>query len=210
MAGREIRLELIDYIDERLKNNPLAKLAIDQKDPRTLMVEAAKICVGIKEKTGKNDGPLVNLFQDTVGGISNEYWCMSFVQSMIAYAEVKTGIDSPLIASELCSAVWHKSPKASRVKIAPLAGAVIIFADVKKGKVLSTGHTEILLSTDGKTIQAIGGNTSGTLKQLPSEGVRAVDRNGNGVWYTVRSTKGTASRKILGYLIPFPAAKKKA
>jgi hypothetical protein len=81
-----------------------------------------------------------------------------------------------------------------RVKIHPLAGAIAIWGDVGK----SSGHTEVVLSADSKSFQAIGGNTSGTTK--PGQ---AVNRDGNGVFYTVRSMKSTKRRKLLGFLKPF-------
>jgi len=195
---RQIESELIQYIDKRLEKNGLAQDAIKRKDARALMVQAAATLVGIKEATGRNDGKMVKLIQETVGGSSGEAWCMSLIQSLIAYAEHKTDVSSPVIASERCYAVWHKTPKTSRVKIAPLAGAIAIWNDVGR----TTGHTEMVLSADGVNMQCIGGNTSGTLN--PGD---VVNPNGNGVYYTVRSMKVTKKRALLGFLIPFPKVK---
>ncbi len=195
---RKIEPKLVKYIDDRLKTNGLAQDALKRKDARGLMVQAASALVGIKEKSGRNDGAMVELIQETVGSASGEAWCMAMIQSLIAYAEVKTGKKSGVYPSELCYAVWHKTPVGSRVKILPLAGAIAIWNDTGK----TTGHTEMVLSSDGKTFTAIGGNTGGTTK--PGERVEA---NGNGIYYTVRSTKPTAKRKILGYLVPFEKVK---
>jgi hypothetical protein len=191
---RKIEKELVDFIDKKLEKNGLAQDALARKDARALMVQAASALVGIKEATGRNDGKMVKLLQETVGGASGEPWCASMIQSLIAYAEVKTGKKSPIIASELCFAMWHKSPKTSRVKLLPLAGAIAIWNDVGK----TTGHTEMVLSCDGQIFQAVGGNTGGTT--TPGEPVEA---NGNGVYYTVRSMKGTKKRALLGFLKPF-------
>lgn len=204
--GRQLEPKLKAKTLAKLKNNGIAQAAIAAKDARTFFIECAKAWVGTKEATGRNDGEDIELFQETIGGHSREYWCMSFVQSMLALAEEVCGVKSPVYASELCSAVWAKTPVKQRVKTHPLAGAIIIFGDIKNGKVQSTGHTEILLSSDGNTIQAVGGNTSGTLVRIV-KGTQAVNRNGNGVYYTLRSTKPTKNRKILGYLIPFEKVK---
>lgn len=191
---RNIEPKMVQYLDKKLEKNGLAQEAIKSKNPRALMVQAAASCVGIKEATGRNDGEMVKLIQETVGGASGEAWCMALVQTLIAYAEVKTGVKSPVVVSELCYNVWHKTPKSQRVKILPLAGAIAIWNDTGK----TTGHTEIVLSADGKTMQCIGGNTGGTTK--PGEPIQA---NGNGCYYTTRPMKGTAKRALLGFIKPF-------
>lgn len=191
---RKIEPALVSYIDKKLEKNGLAQVALKNKDARTLFRLAAESCVGITEATGKNDGKMVRLIQETVGGASGEPWCMALVMSCLAYAETKCKVKSPIYESEHCQTVWAKTPKSQRVKLLPLAGAIAIWADTGK----STGHTEIVLSCDGKTMNCVGGNTSGTTK--PGE---AVNRDGNACVYTVRSMKGTAKRKLLGFLRPF-------
>lgn len=195
---RKIEAELVNFIDKKLEKNGLAQEALKNKDARALMVQAATTLVGIREATGRNDGKMIRLLQETVGGASGESWCMSTIQSLIAYAEVKTGKKSPVIDSELCLTVWQKTPKSSRVKLLPMAGAIAIWNDTGK----TTGHTEMVISADGVTMQCIGGNTGGTTK--PGQPVEA---NGNGVYYTVRSMKGTKKRALLGFLIPFEKIK---
>lgn len=196
---RELNPQLLKYIDDKLAKNGLAQRAIEQKDARALVWICATALVGIQEATGRNDGKMVNLIQDTVGGMDEWPWCMSMVQTCIAYAEAKTGIKSPIAVGEGCIDVWNRTPKAQRVKILPLAGAIAIWGDLlSSGKLKGTGHTEVVLSSDGKVFQAVGGNTSGSLN--PKE---AVNREGNGVYYTVRSHSSTAKRKLLGFLKPF-------
>lgn len=191
---RSIEPQMVQFIDAKLKGNGLAKNAIEAKDARTLFRLASEACVGIQEATGRNDGKMVKLIQETVGGAAGEPWCMALVQTCLAYAEIKTGLTSPIPASEHCLTVWEKTPKRLRVKALPLSGAIAIWNDTGK----TSGHTEIVLSCDGKTFQAVGGNTSGA--KSPGE---AVNREGNGCYYTVRSMKSTAKRKLLGFLKPF-------
>lgn len=194
MEKRHIEPKLVDLIDKRLEKNGLAQHAIEHKDPVPLMVQAATCLVGIKEATGKNDGKEVELFQKTIGGAGHEPWCCSLVQSVVAYAEKKTGKESPLYATELCVALWEHSPKRLRVQGVPPAGSIMVFQDVGK----QTGHVELVISSDGKTVHCIGGNTSGTTSEK-----QAVNREGNGCFYTVRTSHGTAKRRVLGYLLPF-------
>lgn len=191
---REIEDKMVEYIDAKLKGNGLADDALQRKDARTLFRLAAESCVGIQEATGRNDGKMVKLIQETIGSAVGEPWCAALVQTCLAYAENKTGVESPVEPTEHCQTMWADTPKKQRVKTVPLSGAIAVWADTGK----STGHTEIVLSCDGKTFNAVGGNTSGSVS--PGD---PVNRDGNGCFYTVRSMKNTAKRKLLGFIKPF-------
>lgn len=194
MVIRKIEPEMIKFLDDRLKDNGLAALAVKTRDARLLMTEAVKVCVGIREKTGNNDGPMVELIQETIGSHSREAWCMALVQTMIAYAELKTGLISPIYASEHCMTTWRETPAYQRVKIMPLPGAIVIW---KHGNT-DNGHTGIVLGCDDKKFQAVEGNTTyGT--NLKGE----VIRDGGGVYYTVRSKGGNSDMRVVGFLKPF-------
>jgi hypothetical protein len=192
--ARQIEPKMVAFLDEKLKSNGLAQHAIEAKDARLLATEAAKVCVGIREKTGNNDGPMVELIQETIGGHDHEAWCQSFVQTCIAYAELKTGIKSPLVAGEHCLSVWEDTPHAQRVKMNPLPGALCIWRHGNS----SNGHTGIVLGADEETMHLVEGNT--TAGQTP-EG--KVVREGGGVYYTVRSRKGSGDMHVVGFLRPF-------
>lgn len=196
---REIQNAMVQFIDERLKLNGLAQLAIEEKNPRALMIEAAKVCVGIREKTNNNDGPMVELIQKTIGDASNEAWCMAFVQTCVAYAELKTGVKSPLKVSEHCMTTWHNTPVDQRVKYHPLPGAIVIWRHGNG----SSGHTGIILGADRDTFLAVEGNTTS------GKAGDKIIREGGGVYFTERSMQGfpeikTKSEMILiGFLKPF-------
>jgi len=192
-VARKLDPLIIKYIDDKLKDNAIAQEAIKKGDARTLMVEAARACVGIKEKTGKNDGPLVESIQKTGGGKKGHSWCMYGVMTWVGYAELKTGKKSPLPNGGHCLTVWRKAPAESRVKGTPGPGAVIIW---QHGKT-SNGHTGVVLSATDTTLSTVEGNTSGSTK------AGGVDRNGNGVYFNKRSRKGSGNMHILGYLKPF-------
>lgn len=198
LARKVIEPAMVKFLDGKLKDNGLFQKALAEKDARTIMRLAAQVCVGIREKGGNNRGPLVELIQETIGGHSQEAWCMSFVQTMIAYAELKTGIKSPLYVSEGCDQVWTESPKAQRVKIAPLAGAVVIWGHYNSKGQYTGGHTGILDSADDKTFYAFEGNTTGGVSESDK-----VIRDGGGVYHTKRSKSGNGDMKVRGFLKPF-------
>ena len=196
---RKLKNEMIVFLNNALEKNGLAQGHIKNKNARGLMVEAAKVCVGQREATGKNDGFFVELAQKTVDGAAEgEPWCMAFVQTMIAYAELKTGIISPLAATEHCQTLWAKTQDVQKVKNIPLAGAIVIW---KYGNT-SNGHTGIVLDCDGNEFSCVEGNASGYMVPVTNE-IKNVNRNGNGVFYTRRSKFGSGDMKVLGFIKPF-------
>jgi len=184
---RNIEKKLVDWLDKKLASNGLAQKAIADKDARTLFRLAAESCVGIKEQ-GNNSGPMVELFQETIGNAVKENWCMSFVQSCLGYAEKKTGIKSPVFASELCTEVWSKTPKSNRVKLAPAPGAITIW---QRGNTIY-GHTGVMLEYQGSKFSSCEGNTSDSNMS-----------NGDCVALKSRSSKATGRLKVLGWIKPF-------
>jgi len=192
---RNISEKLVDYIDDKLAKNGAAQFAIEHKDARKVMMYAAECLVGIREVGGNNKGPLVELIQLTVDGKANaESWCCSFVQSVIAYAELKTGIKSLIYSSEHCLTMFNKTPQEAHVKITPNPGAIVIW---RHGKT-TNGHTGVLLEKFSNEFTAVEGNTEAGLD--PSG---LVQRNGGGVYMTKRNLYGSGNMKVVGFLIPF-------
>jgi hypothetical protein len=190
---RHIESKMIEFLDAKLSGNGLAQHAIKNALPRLLMVEAAKVCVGIREATGHNDGPMVELIQRTIGEAEGESWCMALVQTMIAYVEIKLGITSPIYAGEGCTQVWEETSHTQRVKYNPLPGAIAIWKYPGTWK----GHTGIVLAADESIFQAVEGNTTNGV--IGSK----IIREGGGVYYTERSRAGDGAMRLIGFLKPF-------
>jgi hypothetical protein len=187
--GRKIEPKLVAFIDKKLEQNGSAQVAIVDKDARAVFTYAMEACVGIRE-AGSNAGTYVELIQETLGGADHEAWCMSAVQSAIAYAELKTGIKSPVYASEHCMTCWRESPENQRVKFYPARGAIVIWRHGNS----DSGHTGVVCETDGETIVTVEGNTG------PEAGVQ---REGDGMYRKHRNIHGSGSMKVMGFLKPF-------
>ena len=186
---------MLAWLDGKLRENGLAQEAIRKQDTdsaRVLFRLAAEVCVGIRE-VGTNTGPMVKLLQDTINGPDPHAWCMSFVQTCLAYVENKTGHRSPVYPSELCMEVWERTFIVQRVKNIPLAGAIAIWRHGQSRK----GHTGIVESADGSLFHAIEGNT--TYSAL--EGT--VVRDGGGVARTTRKFNPSGTMRLVGFLKPF-------
>ncbi len=193
-GGKKIEPKMIEFLLAKLKENGLFQDAVNKRDARTVMRLAAQVCVGIREQGGNNKGPMVELIQETLGGAGAEAWCMSFVQTCVAFAEYATGVKSPIYASEHCMTTWNNTPKAQRVSSIPAAGAIIIWQHGSS----TSGHTGIVEACDGVNFTAFEGNTESGVNPSGS-----VVRDGGGVYHTKRSLKGAGTMKLVGFLKPF-------
>lgn len=191
---RTIEKKMVEWLDAKLESNGLAQDAIKKKDARLVFGLAMDSCVGIREKGGNNRGPMVELIQDTVGSADREPWCMSLVQTCVAYAEKKTGIKSSLVASEHCLTVWRESPKSLRVKSVPAPDAIIIW----RHGTSSSGHTGKMRVWRKNKMDTVEGNSVSGVN--PSGAVVA---DGGGVYANVRSVTGSGNMKVVGFLKPF-------
>ncbi|MDB5897299.1 MAG: domain containing protein [Ramlibacter sp.] len=197
--ARELTQGAIDMFDQRLASNPLVAVCVEQRLARQLFVEAAKSCVGIRENP-PNAGREVRLFQQTVDIAAGNAWCMGFVQSCLAYAELKTGKKSRVKASGACMSVWNGTPEDLRVKLSPLAGAIAIWQHTNDP---NHGHTGIVLDCDGVSFHAIEGNTRDGYVDLNG----AVDQQGDGVGFTHRRydlfNPQQGDMQLRGFLKPY-------
>lgn len=136
--------------------------------------EIAYSQVGVREATGKNDGPAVEAFLRAVGLGKGFAWCMAFVYWAYEQAAKELGTTNPLVKTGGVLDMWNKVDGKTgilRTKI-PRTGDIFIM-DFGGG----AGHTGIVLgfSGDGKSINTLEGNTN-------SNG----SRNGDGVYLRIR------------------------
>lgn len=199
---RKIRQEFVDWLDSRLANDRLAQAAIENKWPTALLVRAAIACIGIREEGGNNKGPFVKLIQSTIGAAENEPWCMSLVQTLVAYAELKTGIKSPLYPSESCAEVFEYHPK-NLIRMVPAMGLIAVWGKYGLLNKYKGGHTGIVRtdSEDPRYFKAVEGNTD------PGDHTGPVEREGGGVYGTSREVIRELTKDdrmiVRGFLIPF-------
>lgn len=185
---RHIDQAMVNYLDAKLAPNGLAQHAIDIKDARLVFGLAAEACVGIHESGGNNHGPMVELIQKTIGRAEGESWCMAFIQTMLAYAELKTGIESPVYPSEGCLEVWEKTPIFKRVKVQPLKYAIVVW---KHEKSPGHGHTGVVIEpVKDSHLLTLEANTTG-------------DSGVDGIYLKRRDWIRNGDLRTLGFLKPF-------
>lgn len=138
----------------------------------TLVMSTLLTQVGVKEKTGKNDGAEVEKYLKSVGLGKGYAWCQAFLYYGFSVASEVLGIKNPMPKTAGVLDNWNKS-KAFQVKkgAKPKAGDVFTM-DFGKGQ----GHAGMVIEVVGNYIHTIEGNTSAD-PSLPSE-----DREGQGVF----------------------------
>lgn len=190
---RELNPQMAAWLDSQVKET--AHRALISNDPREIFRWAMIACVGIREKGGNNRGRMVELIQDTLGTADGEPWCMSLVQTCLAFAELRSGHASPIEHSEHCLTVWRETPEAQRVRTLPAPGAIIIW----RHGTSDSGHTGCTISAVSfSEFDAVEGNTESGLTAAGK-----IEREGGGVYQTRRRMTGAGNMHIVGYLKPF-------
>lgn len=197
---RQISDRFFNEFESRLQANNQAKNCMLSNDPRGLLIECARAMIDVVEDEGQdNRGQLINLMHQVGGSSPGEPWCMSFVQSCVAYVERKLSVKSPLQHSPGCMNVWNRTDAKQRTKTYPLGGAIVIWQSMKdSGK----GHTGVVIDCDGNSMHSIEGNAA------PSKHIYdGIEREGDGVFLNARPwdlyNADRRGLKLLGAIRPF-------
>ena len=198
---RKLREELEKIVDDHLVKNHQSELKayIDSKDGNKVsaLFNRAMTELKVTEKTGNNDGTMVEYLQDTVGSPQKQSWCEDQQQSAIAYAEKKIGIKSRVPATESTVYVANNTPKDMLVKIEDsMMGDQWVWEHGTSGQ----GHTEMFdrWLEPKKTAVCQGGNTT---SGFDPNG--AIIRNGGGSFETHRSVGVIGDMHIIAVIRPF-------
>jgi hypothetical protein len=137
---------------------------------RQAVIDTAWQYVGLRELTGKNDGPEIDKFLDSAGVGRNLAWCVAF-----ACYVYKVNM---LLTPSGCA--WTPS-------WFPLS-KLVAYEEVQPGDMLSLWstklkreyHGEIFHSHSGTNTRSIGGNTG------PTGSIGGFDVDGDGVYFKLR------------------------
>lgn len=135
--------------------------------------------IGVKEKTGKNDGIIIEMYLKSVNLISGNSWCSAFVYWCFEQCGIKTKINgwSPT-AHNPKNIVYFKH----ELNKQPKPGDVFCLYSVSKKRIAHTGFFHRL---NDNIVTTVEGNTS-------SNGVisgSALDIDGQGVYMKKRPLK---------------------
>lgn len=161
--------------------------------------------VGVKEATGRNDGPRVKAYLASVRLTEGNPWCLA-VQYW-AFANASTGVKPPLLQTGLCSAAFNDAFR--RGTLAPYIAEV---GDLMFWKFLTSasGHVERIDSTRGLRggwVITIGGNTSPEPPKSAHASLNSSatttqrERDGGGVYRRARNIRHPLARMVMRGLV---------
>lgn len=146
-------------------------------------------------ETRQNGGPIVEMFQKAVDGISSgEPWCVGFawfcVQAIDDLSVLLNGgsANSKLFKTEWTVSLWDDSPYKYNE---PQIGRIVVWRhDINPNR----GHCGIVVGVHDDGITTVEGNTSATSGD---------QRDGDGVWEKKRPGGNIPGFTRLGYLGPW-------
>lgn len=136
-----------------------------QQTIRTRLVRIAQNEIGVRERTGNNDGPRVEDYLRSVGLKKGQPWCAAFVSWVYAkagYSKPRSGWSPDLFPS-------------ARLARSALPGNIlgVYFKNLKR-----IAHVGLIIKQDGDLLYSVEGNTN-------VEG----SREGDGVYRKIRHIK---------------------
>lgn len=145
---------------------------------RVKFIEHAKSYVGIREKTGHNDGPEIERWQRVVGIPKKSAYCTAFSSTMFFDLNIPAPITGWSPAMFSGNVIYQRSGASWRKGYILPVGAVFGFYYPDKGRVAHTGLVEYGGWEKSMTIQA---NTSLSGAVQSDDTLTEEDREGQGV-----------------------------
>lgn len=174
-----------NYIDQRV--GPQLVLRYADTRPQTLFLLAVKAMVGIHEDSGPSPKALIQAIRGTVSDPEGAAWCMSFIQTAVAYAEQKTSRSAKLPFGDNCLKVFAAAKEKKLLIDRPDEGDLIFW---QHGDT-TEGHVGSVIEAGDQFFRTVEGNTTNSDK--------TVARLGNGVFTKLRGFKGIGDMKVVGF-----------
>jgi hypothetical protein len=190
--SRKLHSLLADIIELR---QPLTRAQIVNANPNLLVSMAMTCFMGTLEKTGNNDGAVIDAFNWTTGTVPRSSYCQNAYQAAVRWVENVRGLVSPLYCSGNSQDVYYKSPSICRVDL----------KDIKQGDALiaqhgttSSGHTAPVLQPHVELGFAF-------TTEANTSGGPGINTNGNGDFFRMRSLDTTGKElHWIGAVRAFP------
>lgn len=187
--GKNLHQDIIDLLDKKIP------AGYWQDEDIHIPARIVRVCevlesLKIREDGGNNKGEMIGKIQAIIGPYNpkgdGQAWCLSLVQVVVAYIELKTGLSSQVFPTEGCVACFDGSRKISVNK--PQVGDIFIWKKVGSWQ----GHAGIILEVlESGMMITYEGNTGSD------------DRDGEGAHVRTRKLSGAGNLKHYGFLRPF-------
>jgi hypothetical protein len=155
---------------------------------RPAITHAASPWVGVKEQANDNRGAYIDMIGLTVDQRhTGEAYCLSWVQTIIAFVELELNMVSPLKATEGCLDLWTSTGQHLKTTRYPVPGYIAIWQHGKG----PAGHAGIVISVKDTYFKTIEANSYGP------DGVT------QGIFTQERLFNDSSKMKLLGFCSPF-------
>lgn len=185
---RQLDPELLQAMEASVKGDADFELAVTNKMWRPTITRAAAPWCDVKEESNNNDGRFVELAGLTVDRKhKGEAYCMAWVQTVLAFAEYKLGIESVLKATEGCIDLWNSTPPAMKTTRYPLPGYIAIWQHGNS----PAGHCGIVLKVTDYYFKTIEANSW------------SPDGKTQGIFTHERLFSDNSNMRLLGFISPY-------
>lgn len=140
---------------------------------RSRALALAERYVGVREHGGRNRGPQIERWLETVNLEPGQPWCAAFVSAVLKEAAAGLKMASPIPLSASVAKLWKRAPEHMRSGRCTRGSIFVHFTDPQNPH--GFGHTGFVTGVDGDHMMTVEGNTDD-----------AGGRDGDGVWYKRR------------------------
>lgn len=155
---RILEPDLIHAMQAALKDSEDYQFAKKQGLWRPAMTHAAKPWVDVKEQDNDNRGAFIDMIGLTVDRKhTGEAYCLSWVQTIIAFVELELNLISPLKATEGCLDLWNSTSAHLKTTRYPVPGYIAIWQHGTS----PAGHAGVVLSVKDTYFKTIEANSYG-------------------------------------------------
>jgi len=147
---------------------------VEDQEPEDIRSKVAQLYtdeIGVREKTGKNDGKDVEKYLKSVGLGKGNAWCAAFVHWVLAESGVKTSITAYSPTAENRKKIRYKSGK--KQGPGPQQADVLTLYFPNKGRIGHTGFFDHMINSSMEA--GVEGNTNHN-KSAEGDGVYLVFR----------------------------------
>lgn len=185
---RKLEPDLISAMRASVADSEDYQFAKKQGLWRPAITHVAAPWVGVKELNNDNRGAYIDMVGLTVDRKhKGEAYCMSWVQTIIAFIELELKMVSPLKSTEGCLDLWNSTPPAMKTTRYPLPGYIAIWQHGTS----KAGHAAIVISVKDAYFKTIEANSYGP------------DGKTQGIFYQERLFNDSSNMKLKGFISPF-------
>lgn len=142
---------------------------IDLIELRSRALALAERYVGVREHGGRNRGPQIERWLETVNLAPGQPWCAAFVSAVLKEAAAGLSMPSPIPLSASVAKLWKRSPEHMRSGSCTRGAIFVHFTDPQNPH--GFGHCGFVRGIDDGHALTVEGNTDD-----------AGGRDGDGVW----------------------------